>query len=179
MSASTIAVSRPLPARPRRDPTWLLAAPALIYFALFYALPILWLLAGSITGRTGVMFGSYAEFLSDPFNWRVISNTLRVAALVAVFCLVLGYPVAFALASAPGVDADRPFDSDHSPALHRCRREGVRLADRLRSDGVVSQFMMATGFWSEPQRLLFTEGGLVFGAASVFLPFIILPIYAA
>jgi putative spermidine/putrescine transport system permease protein len=48
----------------------------------------------------------------------------------------------------------------------------------LRRDGVVSQFMMTTGFWSEPQRLLFTEGGLVFGAANVFLPFMILPIYA-
>jgi len=37
---------------------------------------------------------------------------------------------------------------------------------------------LSTGIWSEPQRLLFTETGLVLGAANVFLPFMILPIYA-
>ena len=178
MSASTIAVSQPLPVRPRRDPTWLLAAPALIYFALFYALPILWLLAGSITGRTGVMFGSYAEFLSDPFNWRVISNTVRVAALVTVFCLVLGYPVAFALAWARGWMQIALLTAIILPLSIGVVVKAFAWQIVLRRDGVVSQFMMATGFWSEPQRLLFTEGGLVFGAANVFLPFMILPIYA-
>jgi hypothetical protein len=48
----------------------------------------------------------------------------------------------------------------------------------LRRDGVVSQFLVGTGIWSEPQRLLFTETGLVIGAANVFLPFMILPIYS-
>ncbi len=48
----------------------------------------------------------------------------------------------------------------------------------LRRDGVVSQFLVGTGIWSEPQRLLFTESGLVLGAANVFLPFMILPIYS-
>jgi putative spermidine/putrescine transport system permease protein len=48
----------------------------------------------------------------------------------------------------------------------------------LRRDGIVSQFLVGVGIWSEPQRLLFTETGLVLGAANVFLPFMILPIYS-
>ncbi len=48
----------------------------------------------------------------------------------------------------------------------------------LRRDGVVSQALVALGIWDAPQRLLFTEAGLVIGAANVFLPFMILPIYA-
>jgi putative spermidine/putrescine transport system permease protein len=48
----------------------------------------------------------------------------------------------------------------------------------LRRDGVVSQFLVAIGVWDEPQRLLFTEPGLVLGAANIFLPFMILPIYS-
>ena len=48
----------------------------------------------------------------------------------------------------------------------------------LRRDGVVSQLMIGLGIWDEPQRLLFTETGLVLGAANVFLPFMILPIYS-
>ena len=48
----------------------------------------------------------------------------------------------------------------------------------LRRDGVVSQFLVGIGIWDEPQRLLFTETGLVLGAANIFLPFMILPIYS-
>jgi putative spermidine/putrescine transport system permease protein len=48
----------------------------------------------------------------------------------------------------------------------------------LRRDGVVSRLLVGLGIWEEPQRLLFTETGLVIGAANVFLPFMILPIYA-
>jgi putative spermidine/putrescine transport system permease protein len=48
----------------------------------------------------------------------------------------------------------------------------------LRRDGVVSQLLVGLGVWDEPQRLLFTETGLVIGAANVFLPFMILPIYS-
>ena len=48
----------------------------------------------------------------------------------------------------------------------------------LRRDGVVSQLMVGLGLWDEPQRLLFTETGLVLGAANIFLPFMILPIYS-
>ena len=38
--------------------------------------------------------------------------------------------------------------------------------------------MVGLGLWDEPVRLLFTETGLVLGAANVFLPFMILPIYS-
>ena len=41
-----------------------------------------------------------------------------------------------------------------------------------------SQIITGLGLWSEPQRLLFTETGLVIGAANIFVPFMILPIYA-
>jgi putative spermidine/putrescine transport system permease protein len=37
---------------------------------------------------------------------------------------------------------------------------------------------VSLGVWDEPVRLLFTETGLVLGAANVFLPFMILPIYS-
>ena len=39
----------------------------------------------------------------------------------------------------------------------------------LKRDGVVSQLLVGLGIWDEPQRLLFTETGLVLGAANIFL----------
>ena len=176
--SEAVAVSRRSGALGRGDTTWLLAAPALAYFALFYALPILWLLGGSIVGPTGITFDPYAAFFSDPFNWRVVLNTLRVAALVTVVCLVLGYPVAFALAWARGWTQVVLLSAIVLPLSVGVVVKAFAWQIVLRRDGVVSQFMLATGLWSEPQRLLFTETGLVLGAANVFLPFMILPIYA-
>ena len=48
----------------------------------------------------------------------------------------------------------------------------------LRRDGVVSQLLVGLGIWDEPQRLLVHRTGLVLGAANIFLPFMILPIYS-
>ncbi len=65
------------------------------------------------------------------------------------------------------------------PLVDRCGGEGLRLADRpapRRRRHASSS--MGLGIWDEPQRLLFTETGLVLGAANIFLPFMILPIYS-
>src|SRR5262249_46451178 len=47
-----------------------------------------------------------------------------------------------------------------------------------RREGVVTKWRRGGGLGDEPQRLLFTETGLVLGAANIFLPFMILPIYS-
>jgi len=48
----------------------------------------------------------------------------------------------------------------------------------LRSDGVVNQLLLAIGAIDTPARWLFTESGLVLGAVNIFLPFMVLPIFA-
>ncbi|MGY9048129.1 MAG: ABC transporter permease, partial [Rhodobacterales bacterium] len=44
--------------------------------------------------------------------------------------------------------------------------------------GALNQIMQAIGLTDGPVRMLFTETALVIGAANVFLPFMVLPIYA-
>jgi putative spermidine/putrescine transport system permease protein len=87
---------------PSRDRTPLLALPAVAYLGLVYAAPILYLLGRSLVGPQGLTLEPYFAFFADPFNLRVIGNTLRIALLVTLVCLLIGYPVAFALARARG-----------------------------------------------------------------------------
>ncbi|MCA3365337.1 MAG: ABC transporter permease [Roseomonas sp.] len=155
-----------------------LAAPAVIYLVLVYALPLLWLLARSITGPEGITFALFRDFFADPFSWRVIGNTMRIAGLVTLVCLLVGYPVAFALARAKGMIQVVLLAAIILPLSVGVVVKAFAWQVVLRRDGVVSQFLVGIGVWSEPQRLLFTETGLVIGAANVFLPFMILPIYS-
>jgi putative spermidine/putrescine transport system permease protein len=161
-----------------RDPVALLAVPAVLYLLLLYALPLAWLLAKSFSGPGGLTLAPYLDFFSDPFNWRVISNTLLIALWVTLVCLLVGYPAAFALARASAALQIAMLVAIILPLSVGVVVKAFAWQIVLRRDGVVSQFMMAIGVWDEPQRLLFTETGLVLGAANIFLPFMILPIYS-
>jgi len=163
---------------PWRDPVILLAVPAVVYLLVVYAYPLLWLLMKSFTGPSGLTVQPYIAFMSDPFNWRVIGNTLRVAAWVTVVCFAIGYPAAFALARAGAVVQIVMLVSIILPLSIGAVVKAFAWQIVLRRDGVVSQLMLGLGLWDEPQRLLFTETGLVLGAANIFLPFMILPIYS-
>ena len=97
---------------------------------------------------------------------------------MTLVCLVIGYPVALALARARGLVQVALLTAIILPLSIGVVVKAFAWQIVLRRDGVVSQTLMALGIWNEPQRLLFTETGLVLGAANVFLPFMILPIYS-
>jgi putative spermidine/putrescine transport system permease protein len=162
----------------RIDPVALLALPAVGYLLIVYAIPLLLLLSRSFSGPDGFTLGLFTSFLSDPFSGRVIGNTLRIALLVTVVCLVIGYPVAFALARARGLAQVLLLSAIILPLSIGVVVKAFAWQIVLRRDGIVSKILVGTGIWDEPQRLLFTETGLVLGAANVFLPFMILPIYS-
>jgi putative spermidine/putrescine transport system permease protein len=48
----------------------------------------------------------------------------------------------------------------------------------FRTRGVINDTLMSLGITEAPIRMLFTETALIIGAANVFLPFMVLPIYA-
>ena len=148
------------------------------YLAIVYAYPLIWLLLKSFVGPSGSTIEPYIAFMSDPFNWRVIGNTLRVAVWTTVVCFLLGYPAAFALARSGALVQGILLVSIILPVSIGAVVKAFAWQIVLRRDGVVSQLMLGLGLWDEPQRLLFTETGLVLGAANIFLPFMILPIYS-
>ncbi len=155
-----------------------LAAPAVAYLLLVYAAPLAWLLGRSVVGPQGFSLALFQSFFADPYSWRVIGNTLVVALEVTLVCLVIGYPVAFALARARGAMQVLLLAAIILPLSVGVVVKAFAWQVVLRRDGVISQALVAIGIWEEPQRLLFTEAGLVIGAANVFLPFMILPIHA-
>ena len=161
-----------------RDPVLLLAVPAVLYLVLLYAMPLGWLLAKSFIGSSGFTLKPYIDFFSDPFDWRVIWNTVSIALWVTLVCFASGYPAGFALARAGTVLQIAMLVSIILPLSIGVVVKAFAWQIVLRRDGVVSQFLVGIGIWDEPQRLLFTETGLVLGAANIFLPFMILPIYS-
>ena len=164
--------------RIRTDPMAWLAAPAVLYMGIIFALPVAVLVLRSFNGPAGFGIATYVSFLTDAFNWQVIGNTLRTALLTTLVCLVIGYPTAVALSRSQGIVQVLLLVAIILPLSVGVVVKSFAWQIVLRRDGVVSSIMVAIGAWSEPKLLLFTEPGLIIGAANVFLPFMILPIYS-
>ena len=137
-------------ASPWRDPVALLAAPALLYLVALYALPLLWLLAKSFVGPDGPTLSPYVDFFADPFNWRVVTNTLGVALWVTLVCLIVGYPASFALARAGTALQIALLIAIILPLSIGVVVKAFAWQIVLRRDGVVSQFLVGIGVSDEP-----------------------------
>jgi putative spermidine/putrescine transport system permease protein len=178
VSVAPLAVTH-APGRPARvERVTLLAVPAVAYLVVAFAVPLALLLLTSVTRDGRLSLAGYAHFLADPFSWTVILNTLRVALLTTLVCLLAGYPAAFALARARGALQGLLLAALILPLSVGVVVKAFAWTILLRTDGLVNRALVVTGVVDAPVRLLFTESGLVLGAANIFLPFMVLPIFA-
>lgn len=157
----------------------LLAAPALIYLSLLYALPLALLLLKSLSagGRFPSLAG-YVEFFSDTFHLNILWRTVRVALLTTLLTLLLAYPTAFALARARGAVQTLILIAMVLPLAVGVIVKTFAWSILFRSDGPLNKTLQSLGVIDSPVRMLFTEPALVIAAANIFLPFMVLPIYA-
>lgn len=156
----------------------LLALPATIYMLAAFALPLGLLLVASVRTPDGLSLQAYRDFFADPFSYRVLANTLETALKVTLVSLLIGYPVAIALARSRGLVQAVLLVALILPLSVGVVVKAFSWSILLRSNGVVNQTLLSLGVVDEPVRLIFTEVGLLIGAANVFLPFMVLPIYS-
>lgn len=153
------------------------ATPATLVLVLLFALPLALLFSASVSGPAGPTLTEY-EKLATPHYLGVIWNSLRLALLTTTIAFLVGYPAAFALARARGVVRSVLLASLFLPLAASVIVKAFAWTILLRSDGLVNTVLMALGIIEDPIRMIFTETALVVGAVNIFLPFMILPIYA-
>jgi putrescine transport system permease protein len=105
-------------------------------------------------------------------------RSLWYALCTAVICLLVGYPFAYFLARSPASRRSAllmmvmlPFWTSFLLRVYAWK--GI-LADQ----GVLNQALMFLGLTSEPIQLLYTNVSMLVGMTYVYLPFMVLPLYA-
>jgi spermidine/putrescine transport system permease protein len=172
----------------RRRPTMraaTLLSGSLVWLVGFFLLPLAYLLAVSFARRSPYGTIEWAPGLSNywrafqPLYLGVYWRSFWMALLTTVLCMLLGYPVAYALAlkvsgrwkSALLMLVVIPFWTSF---LIRTYAWMVIL----RTEGVVNTALLALHFVHEPLRLLYTPLAVFIGLVYGELPFMILPLYA-
>ena len=105
-------------------------------------------------------------------------RSLAYAFCTAILCLLLGYPFAYAIArSSPAVRPALlmmvmlPFWTSFLLRVYAWK--GI-LADQ----GVLNRLLMALGLVQEPVQMFYTDVSMLVGMTYVYLPFMVLPLYA-
>jgi putative spermidine/putrescine transport system permease protein len=152
--------------------------PALLILAGVFALPLALLLSVSVIGPDGLTLANYGRLFGTPYYLGVIWNSLRLALLTTLITLIIGFPASFALARARGAVRSLLLATLFLPLAASVIVKAFAWTILLRSDGVVNQALIALGVIHDPIRMIFTETALIVGSVNIFLPFMILPIYA-
>ena len=155
-----------------------LALPGLTFLAVIFALPLVMLLFKSFQIDGQVSLQEYRLFFSDEYNMSVLWRTLRVAALTTILALLVAYPTAIAMSRAKGIWLSIFLVAMVLPMSVGVVVKAFAWSIIFRTRGVLNDMLMSLGVIDAPIRMLFTETALIIGAANVFLPFMVLPIYA-
>jgi len=152
--------------------------PSFVIIAGVFALPLVLLLGVSIVDANGLTFAHYKRLLGTPYYLWVIWNSLRLGLLTTLIAFLISYPAAFALARARGALRSLLLATLFLPLAASVIVKAFAWTILLRSDGIVNETLIALGIIEDPIRMIFTETALIVGAVNIFLPFMILPIYA-
>jgi ABC-type spermidine/putrescine transport system permease subunit I len=170
-------------ARPRaagRLRTTALVLPALLLLTVFFVLPLakvaLWSVLDLREG--GLTVAYYARAVGEAIYVRVVLNTFRISLYVTVICLLLGYPVAYLLATVPPRRARLLMIFVVLPFWISLLVRLYAWIVLLQKNGVVNTLLQRLGVASEPLPLLYNLTGVVVGMVHVLLPFMILPLYS-
>ncbi len=110
---------------------------------------------------------------------RVYVNSLRNAALATLLCLLLGYPVAFAIARAPGVWRNLLLFLVILPFWTSFLIRVYAWIALLQPSGLINRLLLATGLVEAPVPMLYNGFSVELGLVYSYLPFMILPLYGS
>lgn len=186
----------------RREPRvfFALGLPQGLWLLAFFLIPLAGIFLLSFSEKTGLIsheltftFENYLRVL-QPVYLGVFAKSLLIAALATLICLGVGFPVAFAIAFAPPhlklpllIAVTLPFWINilvRTYALIAVFRVNGFLNGLLGwfwsiGDGGLRALGLESGLGDfTPLDLLYTNAAVTLGIVYVFLPFMILPIYA-
>lgn len=159
-----------------------------LFLATFVVLPLLFILMYSfwrmdpITRLMAPAFSwhNYQRFFSSTLYVRVLWNSAKIAGISTMVALLISYPVAYWL----GRYISRKWQATFLlliiiPFWTSYLIRTYSWIGILQNQGFLDSVLQMLGIISTPTGLLYTTTAVIIGFVHVFLPLMLLPIYAA
>ncbi|GJL80405.1 MAG: ABC transporter permease [marine bacterium B5-7] len=192
--------NQPLEIRMRAQRTrrnWLLSVPALLLLVAAASGPLLIVLVYSFLepgDYSGVIWNFSADgwfqviFNRDIFDetvsladahlsifWRSTSLSLATTLLAFIF----GFPTAYFIATRPDNQRAAWLFLITIPFWTNLLIRTFAIMEVIRNEGILNTLLISTGLIDTPIQLLYTNTAVLIGMAYVYLPLMVLPLYAA
>jgi putrescine transport system permease protein len=181
-----------------RPGRWLIILPPLIFLLVFFLIPFAFAFKISFAEaaprvppftdvisftrdhhlQLAVSFGNYRYLLTDEVYGVAYLYSLRTAFFSTLICLLIGYPMAYAIARSPKsmqglllLVIMLPFWT--SFLLRVYALEGI-----IRETGLLNSALLHFGLISHPLRIMRTSVAVYLGIIYSYLPFMVLPLFA-
>jgi spermidine/putrescine transport system permease protein len=178
-------VAAPTTARKSRV-GYLLLLPGIAWLVVFFVVPTIQLVATSLYDPNGSLDTGYAMTWSFPNYLEVLATYreqfirgLAYAATATVLSLLLGYPLAYAIAFKSGRWKNAMLVLVVAPFFTSFLVRTLAWKSILADNGFVVQTLHAVGILDADGRLLATSVAVIAGLTYNFLPFMVLPLYAS
>jgi len=176
---------------------WMLASPALtvIFFAALGPLLIMLVYSFLQKGSYGGIVWSFSldgwfnvflkrDIFDDTLGFAdghlsIFWRSLRLSFGTTVLALLLGFPTAYYIATRPAHLRPVFLFLITIPFWTNLLIRTFAIMEVIRNEGVVNTLLMSLGVISSPIQMLFTDFAIMLGMVYVYLPLMVLPLYAS
>ncbi|MBL4833403.1 MAG: ABC transporter permease subunit [Pseudomonas sp.] len=125
-----------------------------------------------------VNLGNYIFLSEDSLYLAAYLGSLKIALISTIICLLLGYPMALAIARAPREKQLVYLLLVMMPTWTAILIRVYAWMGILSTNGLLNNFLMWAGLISSPLEILNTNTAVYIGVVYAYLPFMVLPLYA-
>lgn len=124
-------------------------------------------------------FDNFWFLTTDDLYWKAYLSSLQIAITATFFALLIGYPIAYAMARAPEEWRPTLMMLVILPFWTSFLIRVYSWIGILSQEGYLNQILLWAGIIDAPLIILNTNTAVYIGIVYTYLPFMILPIYAA
>lgn len=121
--------------------------------------------------------GNYQYLLEDDLYAASYLNSIKVAGISTALCLLVGYPMAYAIANSSESWRNVFLMLVILPSWTSFLIRIYAWIGILKNEGLLNNLLMSLGVISEPLQILQTDTAVYIGIVYAYLPFMILPLY--
>ncbi|HEY2606582.1 ABC transporter permease subunit [Paraburkholderia sp. RL18-103-BIB-C] len=120
----------------------------------------------------------YAFLLTDSLYFATYVNSVVVAAISTVLCLLIGYPMAYYIARSNPASRNVLMMAVMLPFWTSFLIRVYAWIGILKNNGLLNNFLMSIGLIHSPIELYHTNTAVYIGMVYSYLPFLVMPLYA-
>ena len=183
--------------RNRTRKNWLLSAPALVVLAAASSGPLLIVVVYSFLGA-GEYGGVVWKFSTDAWfnvvffrdifdgttrfadaHMTILWRSVRLSAITTLITLMFGFPTAYVIATRPRETRSFWLFLITVPFWTNLLIRTFAILEVIRNEGLINIALQRLGIIETPIQMLYTDFAIMVGMAYVYLPLMVLPLYAS